>query len=934
MFVHSACHNIITTSGMAVDIRSSHSHDFLVNFFYGFGHRWHHAPHLMVFSVLVVAIVCQYVECSRVATCCAVAICLAYQCARMAYWKRVQILWHNTKAEVLLESWLWGFKPIVLVKDQAHISKLKREDVIKDDYAPYYFACANHSILGSAGETWRRDMKVVHPWIVSYVGPRILERVRSKRPSPPADGTDVCLFDWLSAHISSISAEAIGVPAWDVRRTWSKIVFLLWLTLMTGDKWRWLGRLIFRRSQHDRCLRARVKEAPEFQSLRNSFGVDVAVGHIYAVLLGSTLPETTIACDIMHELAGHHQLQEEVCRWAAHDERAFEAFIRDRCEEYTFFAVGKPRRMPLTGEICRIDHEIARTPWGIGLRACPGARIGLHTVSAVCRHVLEEYELGLCGTSQLESMPLAGHHILRGRAHIRLARRSGQLPRANFSVVRCPSLPPLSPPHPRRSVLSPPAVPWRHSGPMAPDWRPLVESYPEAHRLGIGRRIIDRAEQWAANATQFEAAGSWRAKVVNGSLWVKTIHMYSHWAERGSVLRLIVAALRQDGPPIPDAEFVYASADRDPTPRRLRRTPVFANAHQAGRHSLPLPEFTWAGVRETPPWCQLAQQLDAAASSAPFVSRSARAYFSGGLHTSKARRTLQRLAESRPEEFHVRNVGFRSTGSTFRQWTVDKYNRTGDLLHALPSMPPSHACRYKFLLSVPGYGYASRLRQLLACRSVVLHQADTGGEEFFAPLLRHDENVIRLPVGDTPSAVSEREATLLDTLRQLRTDESRAARIASAAGEFARVWLSHASVLAYTRTLLTEYGKLYSDKVQVEPGYVRVETGEDIQSVTKLCACSAALETKRCLRQGQPGVPGSGAGVLSWRMGKARPCPHTSGPFQLHALRNARCCPVEPHRKTWAERGGGSPYGGVAHCWQPQCCKQWDCPTTPLDCPG
>ena len=173
-------------------------------------------------------------------------------------------------------------------------------------------------------------------------------------------------------------------------------------------------------------------------------GVDAAVGHVYAVMLGSTIPETTIACDLLHELAGDHRLQAKVRRWAADAEPAFEAFVRDRCEEYTFFDYGKARRMPHTGEVCRIDHKTARTPWGVGLRACPGARIGLHTVSAVCRHVLLDYELSLCDTSQSECARPVGrllallgirasdwtqtgwgmgvHHLMRWRGHIRLTR--------------------------------------------------------------------------------------------------------------------------------------------------------------------------------------------------------------------------------------------------------------------------------------------------------------------------------------------------------------------------------------------------------------------------------------------------------------------------------------------------------------------------------
>ena len=158
-----------------------------------------------------------------------------------------------------------------------------------------------------------------------------------------------------------------------------------------------LGRLVFRRSRDDRRMRARLEDAPPgLRRVVDCFGVDAAVGHVYAVMLGSTIPETTVACELLLGLAGDPGLQAEVRGWAAEGELAFEAFVRDQCAEHTFFTYGKSRRMPHTGEVCRIDHKTARTPWGVGLRACPGARIGLHTVSAVCRHVLLDYELGLC----------------------------------------------------------------------------------------------------------------------------------------------------------------------------------------------------------------------------------------------------------------------------------------------------------------------------------------------------------------------------------------------------------------------------------------------------------------------------------------------------------------------------------------------------------
>ena len=119
-----------------------------------------------------------------------------------------------------------------------------------------------------------------------------------------------------------------------------------------------------------------------------------------------------------------------------------------------------------------------------------------------------------------------------------------------------------------------------------PDWRPTVKAYLRRFEA-ISCDDIDRAEQWAANSSMFYAAGSWRAKVINGSLWVKMIRAHSHWAERASILRLIMLAL-EGLPGLPDFEIVYAHCDKDPTPPRgWPKCPAGA----AGCRSWPIPLF-------------------------------------------------------------------------------------------------------------------------------------------------------------------------------------------------------------------------------------------------------------------------------------------------------------------------------------------------------
>ena len=325
-----------------------------------------------------------------------------------------------------------------------------------------------------------------------------------------------------------------------------------------------------------------------------------------------------------------------------------------------------------------------------------------------------------------------------------------------------------------------------------PDWRPLIDSYLAPYRDGIATAQIDRAEQWAASTSGYSSPGSWRAKLVNGTLWVKPIHLHFEWMERASVLRALLLALRSVATPLPDLDFVYVSADVDPTPRRRRRRrclsrsakcalptapmPVMTNARaRHGSEALPLPEFSWLGQKShTKPWCQLHPTLARAAAARPWQSRDVRGYFSGSLSTGVSRQELRRLGSLNPSAIEVRDTGFEASGEVSRQ-ERDRANRTAQAAGLLSqTLDPAHACSFRHLLSIPGFGYASRLRQLLACGSVVVH-VEHDSEEFYSPLLLNGTHLLRLPGGGgtgggrlATQSVKER---LLPMLRQLRADQ-------------------------------------------------------------------------------------------------------------------------------------------------------------------
>uniref|UniRef100_A0A7S3T7A0 Glycosyl transferase CAP10 domain-containing protein n=1 Tax=Emiliania huxleyi TaxID=2903 RepID=A0A7S3T7A0_EMIHU len=295
----------------------------------------------------------------------------------------------------------------------------------------------------------------------------------------------------------------------------------------------------------------------------------------------------------------------------------------------------------------------------------------------------------------------------------------------------------------------------RPAQPPTANWQPLVDSYLSSYAGGVSRSDVDYAEAWAANASQFTAAGSWRARVVNGSLWVRPIHFYEHWKERASVLRILLLAAQQAsalGEPLPDSELVFAAADSDPTVlhsrrrchapntsatlhgrRRTRpaancpRLPVFVHARASalGSTALPLPEYSWVGSYHSPPWCQMQPRFERAAAAWGWEQRDARAYFGGACSTGISRQSLLPLNRTHGELLHVLDVGFGRSGFV-NPHDVERAKRSYARLgvgwgNFSAQLPPDYACRFQVLLSVPGFGYSNRLRQLLACGSAVVH---------------------------------------------------------------------------------------------------------------------------------------------------------------------------------------------------------------------
>lgn len=293
-------------------------------------------------------------------------------------------------------------------------------------------------------------------------------------------------------------------------------------------------------------------------------------------------------------------------------------------------------------------------------------------------------------------------------------------------------------------------------------------------KRGIFSSDLSRTEAFLSPLNRYAAPGAWRAKLLGGSLWIKPIHARQQWIERTSVLRLLLLAL--PSPPherLPDVDLLYVHSDFDISPPRgynctLRRPgrcedtrlPLFINANMPERATLPFPDFSWVGwgVR-TEPWCSLLPQMDAASRATPWVERIDLGYFSGGLRSGLFRNALREISTS-PLAAGVLRV--RDVAPSF--YTLSKASQLG----AEKPEPMSAACGYRYLLSVPGYGYSNRLKALLACGSVVIHvEPRSGPQEFYRPLLVNGKHLV----------VVRSVHQIIPAILELRRNSTRAERI-------------------------------------------------------------------------------------------------------------------------------------------------------------
>ena len=283
-------------------------------------------------------------------------------------------------------------------------------------------------------------------------------------------------------------------------------------------------------------------------------------------------------------------------------------------------------------------------------------------------------------------------------------------------------------------------------------WAGLVSSHLSRWRAAsFSSEDVDRAEAWVSvtGRKMLTVPGAWRAKVINGSVYVKLLHAAPTWEERASVLRMLLMLTNRAGPPLPDVDFVYASSDQDPAPSHTQVL-FLSNAIElkALKSSLPVPEFTWVGWKLQLPWCQLLARLRLEASRHTWKERRDKLFFSGSLDNGRWRRRLRMLhKQQEPDgDLHIHHVRsdffhFSTSSEASRSREAARAAQQGAAAARTRMEAP---CAFRYALSIPGFGYAragsichcytramripcdtacrysSRLKSLLACGCAVV----------------------------------------------------------------------------------------------------------------------------------------------------------------------------------------------------------------------
>ncbi len=264
-------------------------------------------------------------------------------------------------------------------------------------------------------------------------------------------------------------------------------------------------------------------------------------------------------------------------------------------------------------------------------------------------------------------------------------------------------------------------------------------------------------------------------------------------------------------PELPDLEFLVNVQDH-PVTASDRPLPVFSFSKIPSEHAdILYPAWAfWEGgpaVQVIPSWRWDLNRSDLlAAGDALTWEEKKPAVFFRGSRTNEARDPYVLHSQKHPGLWDVRYTLNQSQRQT------DHVTRVLGITPAEP-VPPRDHCAWRYLLNFDGVAASFRLKNILACGSLVFY-VEPKWEEFFYPKLVPGEHYVPLSL-DVAEAVR--------TVDALRADDARARRIARNGRDFIEQHLTLAHVRRYWRDLLADYAALQRFEPTPDPGLVLIQ---------------------------------------------------------------------------------------------------------------
>jgi len=291
----------------------------------------------------------------------------------------------------------------------------------------YMGGLREENILCSPGGVWGQQQAIIHKFIRSHVDQYLTLLQNTELVLEGADGR-VDLLEAVGRYVTHISTSPMGLTfkggfRWRVMATLFFVVgafphigplegivkFVLRKLMPLLDAERQIGKFV------DETETSFVRD------LAAQFGRHETIGHLWAIINGSIIPETNMICSILHELAMDPAAQEAVHQMVRQDDmatvttnEAFEAWVAGKCREHAFFRstsriaeesldVGGyviPQGADLRIPIDKLNAlpGVALT-WGFGKRRCPGAQIGKNIIKLTISRIMRRYRIALEDTA-------------------------------------------------------------------------------------------------------------------------------------------------------------------------------------------------------------------------------------------------------------------------------------------------------------------------------------------------------------------------------------------------------------------------------------------------------------------------------------------------------------------------------------------------------